>query len=321
MDPGHSPPPISLEIALAQGFKYAANRRYRRSRNQADPREWLADRAMEMLKRSRFWFTHLTLLHALCLWELPDGRDENRASARSSADFEAIVTQWLDVAGIKHGGREKLGPHRTHPFVAEASELVIRALETGDPQKYIWIDESGVIGKVGSHGEGPVGARKHHLWIPPSTGWSVLDRRAQQLVADILLLLNLAERGESPADHDRRLGYVDRVDLPPCLSGDRSFLDPGRQLGASGSAAPGSQCKGGCPFKLCPYPPRGSSSYRVELSEPFCRQQVALLSRHLAPTVGWRWAAAASWQQTSVRELREFWTKMADRARTAPPND
>jgi hypothetical protein len=320
-DSGHTPLPISLEIALAQGFKYAANRRYRRSGNQADPREWLADRALAMLKTSRFWFTHLTLLHALCLWELPDSRDGNRPQARSSADFEAVVTQWLDVAGSEHGGRNKVGPKRTHPFVAEAGELVIRALETCDPQKYIWIDESGVIGKVGSHGEGPMGTRKHHLWIPPSTGWSLLDRRAQQLVADILLLLNLAERGESPADHDRRLGYADRTDLPPCLAGDRSPLDPGRQLGAAGSAAPGSQCKGGCPFKLCPYPPRGSSSYRVELSEPFCRQQVALLSRHLAPTVGWRWAAAADWQRTSVRELREFWTKMADRARTAPPND
>ena len=321
MESDHTPLPISLEIGLAQGFKYAANRRYRRSGNQADPREWLADQAMEMLKRSRFWFSHLTLLHALCLWELPDGRDGNRAPARSKPDIEAVVTQWLDVAGSEQGGREKAAPRRTHPFVAEASELVVRALETRDPQKYIWIDESGVIGTVGSHGEGPVGTRKHHLWIPPSTGWSVLDRRAQQLVADILLLLNLAERGESPADHDRRLGYADRIDLPPCLAGDRNFLDPGRQLGAAGSAAPGSHCKGGCPFKLCPYPPRGSSSYRVELSEPFCRQQQALLSRHLTPTAGWRWAAAASWQRTSARHLREFWTKMADRARTAPPND
>jgi hypothetical protein len=29
-------------------------------------------------------------------------------------------------------------------------------------------------------------------------GWSGLDRHAQQLVADVLLLLNLAERGEQP---------------------------------------------------------------------------------------------------------------------------
>ena len=52
MESDHTPLPISLEIGLAQGFKYAANRRYRRSGNQADPREWLADQAMEMLKRS-----------------------------------------------------------------------------------------------------------------------------------------------------------------------------------------------------------------------------------------------------------------------------
>ena len=140
-------------------------------------------------------------------------------------------------------------------------------------------------------------------------------------MADSLLLLNLAERGESPDDHDRRLGYADRTDLPPCLAGDRRLLDPGRQLGAAGSAAPGSHCKAGCPFKLCPYPPRGSSSYRVELSEPFCRQQLALLSRNLTPTTGWRWAVAASWQRTSAGELREFWTKMADRARTVSAYD
>ena len=27
---------------------------------------------MEMLKKARFWFTQLTLIHALCLWEMPD---------------------------------------------------------------------------------------------------------------------------------------------------------------------------------------------------------------------------------------------------------
>ena len=62
----------SLEVALAQGFKYAANRRIRHPHALPATRSYMAEQAMEMLKRARFWFTQLTLIHALCLWEMPE---------------------------------------------------------------------------------------------------------------------------------------------------------------------------------------------------------------------------------------------------------
>jgi hypothetical protein len=64
--------PISLEIALAQGFKAEANRRARNPHTCPEARAYLVQRAEEMLKYARFWFTQLTLIHALCLWALPD---------------------------------------------------------------------------------------------------------------------------------------------------------------------------------------------------------------------------------------------------------
>ena len=65
---------LSLEVALAQGFKYAANRRVRHPHALPATRDYMAEQAMEMLKKARFWFTQLTLIHALCLWEMPDPR-------------------------------------------------------------------------------------------------------------------------------------------------------------------------------------------------------------------------------------------------------
>jgi hypothetical protein len=190
-----------------------------------------------MLKRSRFWFTHLTLLHALCLWTLRSEEDEVPLRGSHGSQPEAIVQQWLSIAGSKNA--EGAAGRVEHPFVEEAGRLVALAFKEQAPEKYIWIDESGVTGIIGSHAPGPRARRKHNLWLPPSTGWSMLDPRAQRLVADVLLLLNLAERGDRAEDHDRRLGFTDRTELPLCPTADRSFLDPGRPIGAAGSGAPG----------------------------------------------------------------------------------
>ena len=124
---------LSLEVALAQGFKYAANRRVRHPRALPVTRDYLAEQALEMLQRARFWFTQLTLIHALCLWEMPDpgisaddtaGRRGNRGNAaQRQADWhgsnpEATVAHWLEVA---RNGK--------HPFVAEAGRLRRRGTE------------------------------------------------------------------------------------------------------------------------------------------------------------------------------------------------
>jgi hypothetical protein len=67
---------LSMEIALAQGFKYAANRR---GYSFADPKTWsyLIARAREMLRYSRFWFSRLTLtlVHALTCGTCPTAHD------------------------------------------------------------------------------------------------------------------------------------------------------------------------------------------------------------------------------------------------------
>jgi hypothetical protein len=86
-----------------------------------------------------------------------------------------------------------------HPFVAEAGRLAVRALETGQPDRYMWIDESGVVSRVGSSPAKPHSRRKHNLWIPPSTGWTALNARAQQLVADVLFAEPRRARPPAPA--------------------------------------------------------------------------------------------------------------------------
>jgi hypothetical protein len=311
--------PISLEIALAQGFKHAANRRLGRSRVENEARGYLAERAVEMLEHARFWFSRLTLIHALCLWVLSDPelmhqrvaspgdgsrlrRRRGSEPERRGSDPAALLDHWLASA---HGGRE-------HPFVAEARDLAVLALEKRQPERYIWIDESGVVSKIGSRPPPPGARRKHNLWIPPSTGWSALHPRAQRLVADVLILLNLIERGDLPVARERRLRRALRDDLPSCLAGTRAYLDPKKTVGTVEIPPPGARCKDGCAFDLCPYPAKGpSQTYRVELSEAFCRRQQVLIGARPWPFH----SRTAPWQGAVPSELKRFWMEMETRAR------
>jgi hypothetical protein len=301
--------PTSLEIALAQGFKYVANRRPGQPDNLRESRMYLAEQALEMLKSASYWFSQLTLLHALCLLNLSEGTRQPEDKRR--AEPEAIVRHWLEVAGRDRPDRGRAGGAAgLHPFVREAAQLVVLALKTRRPQRYCWIDESGVVGQVGSRNlsqETPHG--RHHLWIPPSAGWTALDGRAQQLVADVLLLLNLADRGGQPGERERRLKRSNRSDLPPCITHYRNALEPGRTIGTAVSSAPGISCVDGCAFELCPYPPKGTQP-RVEMSEAFCRRQQTLVIRPGDPRTG-----RAPWQQMRPAQLNRFWAEMADRAR------
>jgi NACHT domain len=323
------------EVALSQGFKAAANRRERHFATCAEARVILVEQAEDMLKCARFWFSQQNLIQALTLWALPDrSRDETPASA--SARWQGIsphkqVDHWLSIAG-RDAERSRLdasvraahGYSHLHPFVREAGALAVRALETGHPERYLWIDETGVVNKVGSRPTDPTQPRIHNLWIPPSTGWTALDRRAQQLVADVLLLLNLSERG-APEDHERYLERANRNDLPPCLTGDRSPMRPDLSIARPGMSDPGSSCADGCPFELCPYPPRGTAQ-RHELGEAFCRRQQSLarrwepghwIGRGPAP---WRRAGLPRSRRARVRDLRAFWRTMADRRRVPAPD-
>ncbi|MEU6232667.1 NACHT domain-containing protein [Kitasatospora sp. NPDC047058] len=332
---GRADLPLSFEVALAQGFKSAANRRLRHPHTNNETRGFLIEQAEVMLARSRFWFSQLTLIHALCLWELPDHSGQASEDERETGDGEksppiadaprAAVQRWVRLAGserapadrrpedqARHDTRERL-----HPFVARAAHLAILALETGRPEQYIWIDEKGAMEKVGSDPGDPQSSRQHNLWIPPSVGWSTLDPRAQQLLADVLLLLNLAERCGDPDAVEGRLERARRNSLPPCLTDDRSPLHPGHTVGMARIAAPGSTCPRNCPFELCPYPPKGELP-RAELTEVFCLQQQAL--------VRWRRGSfyaltrkRAPWQDMTGKDLQRFWSAMAARTRAPDP--
>jgi hypothetical protein len=300
---------ISEEIALAQGFKYAANRRYGQVHSRPAVLGQLQAEALEMLKHARYWFSQLTLIQALCLWEI-----QARAWTADGQDWnpDAIVNHWLGEIRAQPP-RDGRGDRQIHPFVQAAAVLASRALETGHPERFLWMDESDVVTRVGSSQEvTDVQARRHDRWIQPSMGWSGLDRRAQQLVADVLLLLNLAERGEQPDKIEQWLERANRDILPPCIRRDREALKPDRTVGTAASNSPGSSCLNGCPFDLCPYPPKGQQPHRAELSEAFCRHQYMLVRR---ARIGRR---TARWQGLRPSQMRSFWSEMANRARIGP---
>jgi hypothetical protein len=306
--------PISLEIALAQGFKGAANRRRRHPSTSDETREFLIEQAERMLTHARYWYSQLTLIHALCLWELPDSGDEPESGIRVRTEPLRAVERWLSMAGSEQAPGDRpadeltvKGGKRLHPFVAEAGDLAVLALQTGHPERFIWIDETGATLKIGSSAAKPTVYRKHNLWIPPSVGWSTLHPQAQQLLADVLLLLNLTERDGRLIDD--RLQRTNRTELPPCLKSDRTVLHPERTVGMPHMAEPGTCCLRGCKFELCPYPAKGERP-TGELRETFCRQQQALL----APGILRR--KRAGWQGVSNRKLRRFWRAMAERTRT-----
>ncbi|MCL8015346.1 NACHT domain-containing protein [Streptomyces sp. AS02] len=334
--------PLALEAALAQGFKYAANRRKRHPDAYPAGRADLIRQAETVLQQSRCWYAQVILLQALCLWELPDtaGAHERGAHARSGKDggdgarepsramggTTAIQTvqRWLSMAGTVNrapgpsGGNGDAPRRLLHPFVAEAGDLVALALETGQPERFLWIDEKGVADNIGARTGNSEAYRKHNLWIPPSVGWSTLDARAQRLVADVLVMLNLIDRDGHPDEVEERMARVEQpgMPLPPCIRSDRGPLRPGLRAGISDPPTPGSTCLPDCKFQLCPYPPRGCVP-RGEIREPFCRQQQALLPgrvrRHLPRGLRRK---TPHWVSMRVTELDGFWQRMAGRTRS-----
>ncbi|MFG2101094.1 hypothetical protein ACGFJ5_10870 [Micromonospora echinaurantiaca] len=82
------------------------------------------------------------------------------------------------------------------------------------------MDEREIVGRVGAASPRPGVRRMQDSWLPPSHGWAVLEPRAQRLLADVLLLLNLADRGQDNAERARRLSRASRAELPPCLTID-----------------------------------------------------------------------------------------------------
>ncbi len=294
-----------LGVALAQGFKYAANRRLTPQTNQ-EGREFLIKQAEELLKRSTFWYTRLTLLQALTLWALPDDVTGPHRIRGKGADPKGQVKQWLT---LPEGQRE-------HPLVKAGGKLAVRALQTRRPERFLWIDDADMASRIGTEVSAPGVPRFHNLWIPPSTGWSSLDPAAQQLLADVLLLAVLGERGYRPKDLFRVLERVsESPKLPSCLSKDRSRLDPVRAV--EGAAQPGDNCADDCGMKMCPYPGKAAKNLRLEFSEIFCLQQWDML-RAWQPR-SWlylRFRRESPWhRKVPVAGMRRFWDEMGERAR------
>ncbi|MEO3751475.1 NACHT domain-containing protein [Streptomyces sp. B6B3] len=306
--PDTAPLSLPVEMALAQGFKLAANRRHRHPCARG-PRTALADHAWEMMRRTRFWYSRLTLLHARTLWELPD--DVSRPSTSAAGDPDELVRQWLTSPG---------GEPERHPFLLAGARLAAEALRTRRPERYLWTDESLVVAQIGSRDTAQGEPRKHNQWIPYSIGWSALVPAAQQLIADVLLLLNLAEQSGHVADRVQHLGRTDRPRspyLPPCFTEDRSPLRP-ELTGADDARAAGGSASCGCPFELCPYPPRTRTSVRADFSEMFCRRQMSLLR----PTGRFRRKRQAPWQRDiDAERLAGFWERMGDRSRQGSADD
>ncbi|HSA51335.1 MAG TPA: NACHT domain-containing protein [Yinghuangia sp.] len=295
--------PLSSEIALAQGFKFAANRRHQHPFGKG-PHAELADHALQMLRTTRFWYTRLTLLQARTLWELPDDVNTPKATTGLVADPKAKIRGWLEAAD---------GTEEQHPFVRATADLAVKALLTREPERYLWMDESIVVGHIGSRSTEQGKPRKHNLWIPYSIGWSALVPVAQQLVADVLLLLNLTEQGDHPG---KRLELLERTGntgqhLPPCLARDPSEFEPG-----ASHTEPPKHC--GCPFDLCPYPARNRQSTRIEFGDIFCQRQMDLIRPGRRPRASRR----APWQRgVEAGALLRFWAEMKQRTRERSADD
>jgi hypothetical protein len=313
---------ISEEIALAQGFKYAANHRHRHLHTRPDAWSYLESQAQEMLKHASYWFSELTLIQALALWALPEGTeplpasaadDDSAISGRPRQNPDRTVERWLEIIADKPAVARR-GPKArpVHQLVDTAAELASRALAIQQPGRFLWMDENDAVSRIGAGQPKatPLSARKPPLWIPPSAGWSALDPEAQQLLADVIVLLNLAERGEAPKDAEARLRQLNQHELPPCITRDRRPLEPLHTVGTAESHQPGSSCLDGCRFQLCPYPPKGLQHRRAELSEEFCRRQYRLARRYFKPG-----RHTARWQGMWAGRLRKFWLEMAERAR------
>ncbi|MFY1654210.1 hypothetical protein ACN27J_25415 [Solwaraspora sp. WMMB762] len=320
---------IRAELALAQGFRLAANlRRLPRGARVRD-RSFMVERAELALRNSGFWYSQIALIQALTLLSLPDDPNASAPPGGHVADPWAQVQYWIGLAGSAVPGGER---GKAHPFVTEVGRFCLSALLTLRPERYIWIDESETASRVGACSPSEDVRWHQTSWIPDSMGWSLLVPRAQRLLADVMLLYNLADRGDSPDRREVRLARSDRSDLPPCMTSDREALQVKRNLDLKERGEPGKTCLHGCPFRLCPLPARGER-LTYQMDQSFCARQADLAStmrvdfwhRDFWKSGYWRygpwrpelWRAwfvnRATWQAVPRSALSRFWRQMSER--------
>ncbi|RQW84045.1 hypothetical protein DKL51_30690 [Micromonospora globispora] len=288
------------ELTLAQGFRMAAN-----CRTYPAHRSVLIEEAEKALRHSRFWYSHLVLIQALTLLALPRDPSETLRERGHGSDPRGLVSFWTSIAGGGHRAPQP-GGGTAHPLVLEVADLCVAALIDRHPERHCWLDEREIVGRIGSVNPQP-GIRRHLAsWLPPWHGWAVLEPRAQRLLADVMLLLNLADRGRDNDQRARRLSRASRAELPPCLTIDRSAMRVTLSRRQAHDVQPGATCIDDCPFRLCPLPPKGDE-LPYQMDEAFCAHQVDLVERWL------RSPGRADWQAVNREDLRTFWREMSER--------
>jgi hypothetical protein len=207
--------------------------------------------------------------------------------------------------------KEDAGPH---PYVKAAAGLCDRAIDEvlrdvedlrGRERenaardalgRYVWGDEGVLVSQQPAEldiGEVAQARRARTDGGIRTARPAGLVDRAIQLVGDIVVLLNMNERG----DEQQRKSFAEKTALPYCmtLSRDRNEVFD--------------KCRGEpeCVFGLCPYEPAiNRLSAHREISRGFCRHQ----QHHATRPAGRPWGATAK-----RRELREFWEELEAKAR------
>jgi hypothetical protein len=285
---------LGVESCLAQGFKFEANRLPART-VAPEVRARLIALAAQFLDEghARWWYSRIALVHSFALWSQKTDRQRRQ-------ELKSLVRPWTRK-GVP-------------PLLAEAARLSMRAINRNDPVPYVWIDEAGTAAKIGPRPRSANTASSTGLWITPAIGWHSLGRRAQRLLGDLFLLLNLVERDSRDEREQRRLRSctVDH-DLPACLRGP---VPEGRGLFGDCQAGEDSACSGACQYGLCPYPPKRTRPFRGELSEAFCRRQRTLLSPLVIRRPPWQ-RPERPWQlgrrRGQIRYRRELWRDLERR--------
>lgn len=239
---------------LAQGLRWQSNRR-----RIAEPvREELVRASVSLLRQADWWST-LAVLQALTLWQLT-------AADRHTQPPCGTMDEWLA------GNRAS-----THVFVRAARRMCCCALCTREPSRYLWMDETLSLRRIGSGARRPTS----ELWLAPTGGWLSLEPVAQQLLADVVLLINLARFPDHGSEHE--------------LPGPLSERGPGSVvLTRYGDGTPR------------PTVAAAADIPRLDdISASFARGQQRILRRRL------RRRACAPWQQGSRGDYLKAWETAA----------
>jgi hypothetical protein len=262
------------------------------------------DKERELLTDAKFWYSQLNLLHAITVrvayrvaqgGGLPDGG-------------KAHVT----ILGRSKYVRNLL-QKEPHPYVKAAAALCDRAIDEvrrdlkdlrGKERRnvarralgrYVWGDEGVLVSQQPAELDKGEVAQAGRARTDGSTARdpSGLVDTAIQLVGDIVVLLNMNERGSA----QQRQSFATKPGLPYCMKQSR---DRGELF---------DRCHGPekCDFGLCPYEPAiNRPSAHREISRGFCRHQ----QHHATGRAASPWGSKAK-----TRELREFWEELEAKAR------